>query len=1817
MFTIGLSGTTWTAENQVQATDLFDVAYYATNAAYASGKDGRIYQNTAVTSTTSTWKLLPNNLKSKVSEIGFFDAQNGIALVDESGVKHLYRTFDGAKSWTMVSTEPFNELSMSSDRTLGLAVGNLGHAEVVVAGSSINVENIVLPFINQTSNFSAGWIARKSATEVYAMLAKTDGTIYSSSNILVQYPVWNTTTASTLLGGSPIQQIEGKLFSDTKVVSVVRTVSNKLVLLSKQSNSLLYAYSTLNLTSGDLFGGIAFDDVSGKVYTYNTASYKLGSIAISGGSLPTSITYSSATLTGNPIYTYLDVQGAGTSGTMIGIGASGLVSAVQFTSSTLAVNTNDNQMLRMTPIDLKTVDYLPTSGQVLAAGADGQVYVRATTGGAVWKALSTSRNTTLNDLKQAGTSLFAVGSDGVILFGSYTIGTQSTSLNEVTLSNGQFVSAQNHTKTFHSVAVSGNKVYAVGTSGIVAYSTDYTTTGFGISYQGNQDLYSIAQLPSSSAHYAVGVNARINSIQGGSFMKVNEIYTPIARDVHFMNTSTGTYLSDGFTLRSSNDGGVTWEVITPSNSNASTGTLVQNRVWTLSPTMRISVGTNMNSRIFNTNATDFTVSGVASVSTVYGKGLSLIVAGGNKVARLNFTPGFVMTEAALPSVGSSIVINGAYQFENNSYALVGNSGYFGYFSSTGLTITSGGTGITTDLYDLDFFDRSTGVLVGANGNYLRTNEQVIDANGYITLTDWVQQMGVGAVGVDPYDVQALSQVHIYSVAFVNATEGIYGGEYQSGFVHYSAPTHCFVRKFTDSYGRYTARFFYDKLGRLVVSQNSRQYNASAPNTPRKFSYTLYDALGRVVEVGEKSENSSSVAHFKSVFGTNVSSYFNPSVIDDDSLLVWIEGDGTRNEVTKSYYDATVIIGLPSTFDISEETQRKRITHVTYEAEYDWNDQTYDHATHYNYDIHGNVKSMLQDNRKMAMDFASLAGQRYKRLDYRYDLVSGNVHRMSVQSDSVDQWHHSYEYDADNRITNAYTNKNTPLLPIDASTASLDAELIANGDWEKDARYHYYEHGPLARVEIGNEQLQGVDYVYNLQGWMKWVNSSILDPAADPGKDGPSTGSGTGTSTGSGTANSTFAPDIVGFSLHYFNNDYAAIGGIGNAATIAAGSHADGNSAALYNGNIRYMQTAITDATITSGTTQNYAALPMLNAYQYDQLNRLKAARSYETGLASGIWNPTSYSNSYLNTFIYDAMGNIEYQDRYNRAGVQLEKMDYQYHETSGGDKISNRLYHINDLIDSLIASNDIDDQYAFTSHSTTTNINGSNNYVYDEEGRLIKDKAEEISSIVWRVDGKVKEINRPSTSTKKKLKFDYDAMGNRIAKHVFDNQTGLLERSTYYILDAQGNQLTTYEHVVDNSTANFVLKERHIFGSSRLGMLNEDVNVLTAQIEQNVQHEVGKKYYELSNHLGNVLSVFTDLKIPQSSNTVTVSSYRVFIAGTTDYSPFGVELDGRTQSPEAYRYSFNGMEKDDEVKGEGNSYDFGARMLDVRLGRWLSIDAYARKYSDLSPYHFAYCCPIRVIDPNGKENIIVASYDGGGNDKYKFINSALLQSSKNKNERSTEKTTILLMTFSMTEGQLEWVREEAKVLGVNLVEISKTEQIVNYINSGNILTPVFTEAREKDKVTDLSFFSHGYSKGANGSPSIEPAHGMYGSGSLEEGYDVNNRTAEQLKHDGYSFDKDDVKLLDPRAFNELSTCELYSCNSATLNANGESLVKSISNQLPETETSGYYGKTDYINIYGLYKGNEKVLPADYLPVGGTQSNGSDSFKVTYEGSKKK
>jgi len=70
----------------------------------------------------------------------------------------------------------------------------------------------------------------------------------------------------------------------------------------------------------------------------------------------------------------------------------------------------------------------------------------------------------------------------------------------------------------------------------------------------------------------------------------------------------------------------------------------------------------------------------------------------------------------------------------------------------------------------------------------------------------------------------------------------------------------------------------------------------------------------------------------------------------------------------------------------------------------------------------------------------------------------------------------------------------------------------------------------------------------------------------------------------------------------------------------------------------------------------------------------------------------------------------------------------------------------------------------------------------------------------------------------------------------------------------------------------------------------------------------------------------------------------------------------------AYRYGFNGKEKDDEVKNkEGTQLDYGMRIYDTRLGRFLSVDPLQREYPELTPYQFSSNRPIDGIDRDGLE----------------------------------------------------------------------------------------------------------------------------------------------------------------------------------------------------------------------------------------------------------
>jgi len=66
-----------------------------------------------------------------------------------------------------------------------------------------------------------------------------------------------------------------------------------------------------------------------------------------------------------------------------------------------------------------------------------------------------------------------------------------------------------------------------------------------------------------------------------------------------------------------------------------------------------------------------------------------------------------------------------------------------------------------------------------------------------------------------------------------------------------------------------------------------------------------------------------------------------------------------------------------------------------------------------------------------------------------------------------------------------------------------------------------------------------------------------------------------------------------------------------------------------------------------------------------------------------------------------------------------------------------------------------------------------------------------------------------------------------------------------------------------------------------------------------------------------------------------------------------------------YRYAFNGMEQDNEISGNGNSYTTEFRQYDPRLGRWKSLDPLMMEFSDVSPYSAFNNNPVVFIDPLG------------------------------------------------------------------------------------------------------------------------------------------------------------------------------------------------------------------------------------------------------------
>ncbi|MEM1216025.1 MAG: hypothetical protein AAGJ82_10090, partial [Bacteroidota bacterium] len=665
---------------------------------------------------------------------------------------------------------------------------------------------------------------------------------------------------------------------------------------------------------------------------------------------------------------------------------------------------------------------------------------------------------------------------------------------------------------------------------------------------------------------------------------------------------------------------------------------------------------------------------------------------------------------------------------------------------------------------------------------------------------------------------------------------------------------------SDSPDKNVERTWYDPVGRVVMSESGRQRGLTiAPNVA---SYTLYDELSRVVEVGE----------------------FFPSgdflqVQEDamDGRLEPIVQASPRRFVTKTFYtDLEFSTGVMTPSLINS---RNRVTSVTFvEPGGIFGDSdNYEFASHYDYDIAGNVATLVQDFKALAS-----INHQYKKLEYDYDLISGNVHALYYQRGENDQFTYRYDYDKINRLTQVHTSE-------------FEAAHVQSGAWKRDAAYSYYDHGPLRRCIMGQDRLQGVDHAYTLQGWIKGINSTIGDDEF-PGTETLLMDHGVAYET-----EVVDKKDLFRLGMHYFANDYAPLElrrGFNVFNTYAYTNYFTGN---------------INNVTKSTEFEKHFRTRFLQN--DMDQLGRTVNGFNYPLFAASN--NDFPVKDLY-ETPDFDADGNIlslvRSYDNLNPspAGAQ-ETNTLSYNYLTGTNLLTS-------VAPSITGNGNITKPRPFDF------MEGQQSYMYDGSGNLLQTTDAHqnnlITDLTWNPYGKVQTvIDKTASQTDfKETQFRYGPDQNRWAKsRKFYEQSGqnFTEDTEFLVRDAQGNTLAVYDvrrDVVGMSETNtfFHWRQQFVYGSSRLGLV---------PIDRFVDNECDKcqppddvyvprtRHYELSDHLGNVNTVFNE-KVSEFPGPGITTYLAPEIITQQDYLPFGLTWKRNTTSAGEpnYRYGFNGKE---------------------------------------------------------------------------------------------------------------------------------------------------------------------------------------------------------------------------------------------------------------------------------------------------------------------
>ena len=132
----------------------------------------------------------------------------------------------------------------------------------------------------------------------------------------------------------------------------------------------------------------------------------------------------------------------------------------------------------------------------------------------------------------------------------------------------------------------------------------------------------------------------------------------------------------------------------------------------------------------------------------------------------------------------------------------------------------------------------------------------------------------------------------------------------------------------------------------------------------------------------------------------------------------------------------------------------------------------------------------------------------------------------------------------------------------------------------------------------------------------------------------------------------------------------------------------------------------------------------------------------------------------------------------------------------------------------------------------------------------------------------------------------------------------------------------------------------------------------------------------------------------------------------------------------------------------------------------------AEKYPSFSPYVYVYNNPLKYIDPDGREGIVVSGSPGKHNNKKHFLENGQRKAiaSQNHYQRDGETTTWIVYNGSKngyTQKELDAYQERAEKAGITMKVVTSADDIVDYVNN-----KTGGDSRSDDTVTSFYYVGH-------------------------------------------------------------------------------------------------------------------------------------------------